>query len=131
MKKPIYATRKLSIGLVSCMLGLAIAAPVVRAEDNIEKEVQTETEQTESELPEVDDKEETTGAEEEIIKNPQNAIIQDNPQTDLGNELAISPETVPEPVKQASVKEPTINPVSPGATEITGRGLVGRNQRKK
>ncbi|EEI85618.1 Gram-positive signal peptide protein, YSIRK family [Anaerococcus lactolyticus ATCC 51172] len=32
-KKPIYATRKLSIGLVSCMLGLLLAAPNARAEE--------------------------------------------------------------------------------------------------
>ncbi len=32
-KKPIYATRKLSIGLVSCMLGLLMAAPIARAEE--------------------------------------------------------------------------------------------------
>ena len=32
-KKPIYATRKLSIGLVSCMLGLVMAAPIARAEE--------------------------------------------------------------------------------------------------
>lgn len=31
-KKPIYATRKLSIGLVSCMLGLVMATPMVHAE---------------------------------------------------------------------------------------------------
>ena len=32
-KKPIYATRKLSIGLVSCMLGLVMAVPVAHAEE--------------------------------------------------------------------------------------------------
>lgn len=32
-KKPIYATRKLSIGLVSCMLGLVMAMPVAHAEE--------------------------------------------------------------------------------------------------
>lgn len=97
-KKPIYATRKLSIGLVSCMLGLAIAAPVVRAEDKFEREVQTE-----SELPKVDGKKETTSTEE-ITNNPQNGRIEDNPHTDLGNELGISPEVVSEHVMQAFVK---------------------------
>lgn len=85
------------------MLGLAIAAPVVRAEDKFEREVQTETEQTESELPKVDGKKETTSTEE-ITNNPQNGRIEDNPHTDLGNELGISPEVVSEHVMQAFVK---------------------------
>lgn len=34
-KKPIYATRKLSIGLVSCMLGLVLLAPRSMADENI------------------------------------------------------------------------------------------------
>ncbi|WP_311482106.1 InlB B-repeat-containing protein [uncultured Anaerococcus sp.] len=121
-KKPIYATRKLSIGLVSCMLGLVMAAPVIHAEDSVEGP-QPQTEQTETQTPagkaETADKKEGLETKESPV-----TIENDNPaQVDNEDGFEIGPERVGDRVT-AAVKEPTVNPVLYDATTISGGNLV-------
>ncbi len=120
------------------MLGLVIASPVVRAEDQIEKEVQTETEQTvteqteteqtERELPAADDKKETPDTEGETPNKPQNGPSEDNTQTELGNGLEIGPEIVGDPLGAAVV--PKVNKISIGDKTVSGKLTMGAGQRK-
>ncbi|WP_311480819.1 InlB B-repeat-containing protein [uncultured Anaerococcus sp.] len=121
-KKPIYATRKLSIGLVSCMLGLVMATPVVNAEEgnqNQPQQVQEENQPADNEVEDPD-----TNHAPVPLENDE------TPKDDLGSletqgvgGLEFGPDLVGEPVK-ASVKAPTVNPVLYDATTISGANLA-------
>ncbi|WP_311531272.1 YSIRK-type signal peptide-containing protein, partial [uncultured Anaerococcus sp.] len=141
-KKPIYATRKLSIGLVSCMLGLVMAMPVAHAEDldisqidsnlsamedEASEEVLDSGETSDNPLPLVDDE----------IKKPDPAVDEDSKKTNLDGletndtgDLELGPELVGDPVT-AAVKAPTINPVFYDATTISGANLAKAKVNKK
>ncbi|WP_265212881.1 InlB B-repeat-containing protein [Anaerococcus sp. NML200537] len=170
-KKPIYATRKLSIGLVSCMLGLVMAMPVAHAEefdmssiDSIIESLEDDPSPDDSSTNDSNDVEDILTYDEiQSIRNRTNSLkndyfFNDNMVEELKAELrkakadpsvnyeqakaslideAIQKNTpaqkAPGEVRAAvkAPKEPSINPVSPGAKIISGGGLIGANQRKK
>ena len=125
-KKPIYATRKLSIGLVSCMLGLVMATPVVRAEEPEIIKVQPAKEASEP----------SDGGVEgsETIDTTTPLDNGETPQEGLGkletkdaSDLELGSENVPEAVRQSTLPAPTIGKVFYDATTISGDNV----QRKR
>ena len=128
-KKPIYATRKLSIGLVSCMLGLVMAMPVAHAED-------LDISQIDSYLSDIEDEAEDEASEEvldsgETSDKPLPLVDDEANKTELGGletkdagELDISTEYVPEVVRQIDVKAPSVNSVFYDDTTISGAKLA-------
>ena len=122
-KKPIYATRKLSIGLVSCMLGLVMATPMVFAEGEGTKATQTVEENTEQ-VGGTKDQNPETKETPVIIEN-------DNPaQVDNEGGLEIGPEIASDRVT-AAVKKPLVNDVLYDATTISGANLAKAKVNKK
>lgn len=155
-KKPIYATRKLSIGLVSCMLGLVMAAPVVQAEDldinqvdsnasAIEDKASKEdmvsgdtSDKTEAIVNDVKKSDLTVNDE---VKKSDPAVDEDSKKTDLdgletkdAGELEIGPELVNPPVR-AGIEAPTITKAFIGTNTISGgklhRGRIGGKQEEQ
>ena len=124
-KKPIYATRKLSIGLVSCMLGLVMATPVVRAEEAELIKIQPAVEASKPVDGVLGDLE--TNDTPVPLKNdeaPQEGL--DGLETQDAGKIEIGPEIVGEPVR-GTLPAPTINKVFYDSTTISG----GNVQRKR
>ena len=131
-KKPIYATRKLSIGLVSCMLGLVMATPVVNAEEanqNQPQQVQEENQTADNGAENPD----TNHAPVPLENNetPKKGLGDlDTQSTDV---LELGPEIVGVPVT-AGIEAPTITKAFIGTNTISGgslhRGKInGKNAR--
>ena len=115
-KKPIYATRKLSIGLVSCMLGLVMATPMVFAEGEGTKATQTVEENTEQ-VGGTKDQNPETKETPVIIENDNLAQVDNEGGLEIGPEIASDRVT-------AAVKAPSVNDVLYDATTISGANLA-------
>ena len=151
-KKPIYATRKLSIGLVSCMLGLVMAAPVVQAEDLDINQVDSNASAIEDKASKEDIVSGDTSDKTEAIvndvkksdltvddeaKKPDPAVDEDSKKTNLdgletkdADKLEIGPEIVLEPVQKSTIPTPTITKAFIGTNTISG-GNVHRDRINK
>lgn len=132
-KKPIYATRKLSIGLVSCMLGLVMAMPVAHAEDFDISQVDSNLSAIEDEASEeVLDSDETSDKPLPLVDDEANKTELDGLEIQDADKLELGPEAVLEPVQQSTVSAPTISKVFYDSTTISGgnvhRGRIGGNQ---
>ena len=117
-KKPIYATRKLSIGLVSCMLGLVMATPVVRAEETELIKLQPAKEASEPADGGVEDNDTPVPLEKDETTQEGLSGLE----TQSADGLEIGPEIVGDPVT-AAIPAPTINKVFYDATTISGAGV--------
>lgn len=128
-KKPIYATRKLSIGLVSCMLGLVMATPVVNAEEanlNQPQQVQEENQPADNGVEDPDTNHAPVPLEKD--ETPQEGL--NGLETQDADKLQLGPELVGQPVT-AAVKKPTVNPLLYDDTTISGGNLAKARVNKK
>ena len=122
-KKPIYATRKLSIGLVSCMLGLVMATPVVNAEEanlNHPQQVQEENQPADNGVEDPD-----TNHAPVPLENDETS--QEGPhklETQDADVFEMSPEIMLNAVTKIDVKDPTVNPILYDDTAISGGSLA-------
>ena len=129
-KKPIYATRKLSIGLVSCMLGLVMATPVVNAEEanqNQPQQIQEEKQPAENGVEDPDTNRAPVPLENNQAPQEGSSVLE----TKDADVFEMGPEIVSEPVTKINVKKPTVNDVLYDATTISGANLAKAKVDKK